>query len=94
MYVNFSGSVCNTGNIRLKNVQLVDDMGTGDTGDDFVFNVASLNKNTCQQYSSSYYPSSTTSDYVFSDTVNVGATIALNLGTQNASATATCPLCK
>ncbi len=94
VYVNFSGSVCNTGNIRLKNVQLVDDLGTGDVGDDFVFSVASLNKNTCQDYSSSYYPSSTTPDYVFSDTVNVDATVALDLGTVNASVTATCPLCE
>lgn len=94
VYVNFSGSICNTGNIRLKNVHLVDDMGTVDSNDDFVFNVASLNKNTCQGYSSSYYPTSTTPDYVFSDTVDVTATVALNLGTVNASDTAVCPLCK
>jgi hypothetical protein len=93
VYVNFSGSVCNTGNIRLKNLQLVDDLGTVDSGDDFVFNVASLDKSTCQQYSGSYYPTSTASDYVFSDTVDVVATVALNLGTVNATATATCPLC-
>ncbi len=93
VYVNFSGSICNTGNIRLKNIHLVDDMGTIDSSDDFMFDVASLNKNTCQGYSGSYYPTSTTSDYVFSDTVDVAATVALNLGTVNASDTAVCPLC-
>lgn len=91
--VNVTGTVCNTGNIKLNNIVLTDDFGTADPTDDYLNNIGTVMKGDCVYYHTNYYPQTTSSDYVFSDTVAVTGDVILNLGSVTDQATATCPLC-
>jgi hypothetical protein len=104
--VNFSGQVCNaTGGdsglaaIGLSNVTVTDDAGTPQNASDdqIVFGPASLPANTCQPFSGSYEPTTTsTSDpqsATFSDTVTAIGTAPLGFGQATDSASDTCSVC-
>lgn len=91
---NFSGQVCNTGELPLDNVQLVDNSGTPLQSDDLHLNLNTLKVGQCKQYSGSYFPNSLySSSNLFSDTVNAIGTPPFELANVNASAQASCVLC-
>lgn len=91
VYANYSGTVCNNGNIRLKNVE-VHEQVVG-LSDELIYSAASMDKNTCADFSGSYYPPSFDHTYDFSDTVATYADVILNLGNVTDSANAVCNLC-
>lgn len=106
--INVNGQVCNTGDVGLKNVSVVDDNGTSGTGDDvFLLSGANLAKKgaagECQNYSGHYNPSgvnagsspsSVPHNAAFGDTVSAfGTDVLSSKAVTPATATATCPLC-
>lgn len=87
--VEYSGSVCNIGELVLDGIVVGDDK-------DGVINLGTLKVNECSPYSGSYYPLTNItvpSDASFEDTVMVLASPSFDLPTVGDMAHATCPLC-
>lgn len=85
------GRICNNGNIKLKSIQLADDLGTVSNNDDIMFQHNELYSNECVNYEHGYYPN--VASYSYSDTVTVTGQAILNLGQASISTSATCDLC-
>lgn len=90
--VTFSGTVKNTGDVRLVNVLVTDDRGTADESDDFKFGPFSLAPNEERAFSQSYFPANPAAAS-HSDTVEaVGYPELKGLRPVHAApVTATCP---
>lgn len=93
VHVNVTGSVCNTGDIKLKNILVTDDFGTLDTSDDLSIPISELFSGECSDFQTSYFPDSTDGSYVFNDTITATSDAILDLGSTLDTASASCDLC-
>ncbi len=90
--VSFRGYVCNTGDIVLNKVEIVDDRGTPDVGDDMVqFSTHPLEVGDCLSYEGRYRPSFDHTNFI--DNVHVTGDLPFGLSAVHASANAQCQLC-
>ena len=83
-------TACNVGDIKLKNVSMVDYV---ENYDDVYFTTLNLEKNTCKDFNYQYYPTEVNTKLTFSDRLNAVADAILNLGSATATTNATCGLC-
>lgn len=88
--VHIDMTVCNTGDIKLTSVSLVDHI---QNFNDVIFSTLNLLKNTCRNFVFDYYPTQANAQLTFSDTLTATAQAILNLGTATATVSATCGLC-
>jgi hypothetical protein len=96
--VDYAGQVCSGEQVGLDNVTVTDDSGTpGNTADDVVFAIGSLEAKQCKPYSGSYLPTTTFSSdpraASFTDTVRAAGDARLGFGHVEDTRSATCPLC-
>lgn len=90
--INVNVTICNTGDIKLKNLTISDDRGTENVSDDHNILQVELPVDLCMEFNYDYYPSINDGS-VFSDTVTVNGSAILNFGDVEHSDTATCGLC-
>ncbi len=85
--VSYSGSVCNTGDLRVNDVMVQDD---NESDDDMNFSLIDLLPGECDSYSGSYFPQSGDE---YTDTVTATAEPTLDYSALSEQTSATCPLC-
>ncbi len=97
--VNFSGMVCNTGDIGLTNIRVIESIPEVTFSDPIAGSLSKAGTpNECDGYAGTYYPSSAASDpglASFSNTITVKADAVLDFGTVEPEepATANCKVC-
>ena len=83
-------TVCNQGNIKLKNILLTDHI---ENHDDVNFSLDELGVGVCHDFDYNYYPNQVNTELTFRDTLNGSADAILDLGHVTASTSAVCGLC-
>nr|QBK87519.1 MAG: hypothetical protein LCMAC201_04290 [Marseillevirus LCMAC201] len=85
--VTYFGHVCNTGDLRLNDVSVVE----SSTSNEQLFYLGSILQNSCVFYNSTYFPVVPAVD--FTDTVSVNSTATLGFGYYTTNSSASCGIC-